>query len=203
MKRKQSVRVPKQKRSIEKRELILEAAQRLFSVKGYHEIHSNAIAAEAGVAVGTFYAYFSDKKTVLLELIRRYQEEFFMRIFLDVPVENIKSLEKLVHSLVRGAFHAFDIDPDFHRVIYAMQFFDEDVKNIFLVSEKKEVMQLKKILKKEKERLQIKNAEGVAVVLHHAVTGVAHKIKLINSTVSEKRAIDTVTEMITLFLRDE
>ena len=57
MKQKKPVRVPQQKRSSKKKALILEAAQRLFSERGFYEVHSNAIAEAAGVAVGTFYAY--------------------------------------------------------------------------------------------------------------------------------------------------
>ena len=54
-------RIPRQERSIGKKLQITEAGLKLFSEKGYHNTNTKEIAAEAGVSVGTFYAYFEDK----------------------------------------------------------------------------------------------------------------------------------------------
>lgn len=63
-------RAPKQKRSIRTRERLLEAARRYFAERGYRETQSGDIAQAAGVSVGTFYEYFSDKRTAYLVVIR-------------------------------------------------------------------------------------------------------------------------------------
>ena len=55
-------RVPQQKRGIETRNHIVEAARVLFSRDGFNGTNAKEIAAEAGVSVGSFYAYFKDKK---------------------------------------------------------------------------------------------------------------------------------------------
>jgi TetR/AcrR family fatty acid metabolism transcriptional regulator len=49
----------------EKRGLILEAAVRVFARKGYHSCRVGDITAEAGVAHGLLYHYFSSKEEVL------------------------------------------------------------------------------------------------------------------------------------------
>ena len=63
------IRVPKQQRSIEKKQRIKDTAVKLMSEKGYHSTSSNEIAKEADVSIGTFYSYFSDKKALYTELV--------------------------------------------------------------------------------------------------------------------------------------
>jgi len=207
MKKKATTRTPKQRRSIEKKEKILKTGKDLFSKEGYHNVHSNAIAAEAGVAVGTFYAYFNDKKDVLLELIEQYQDNFFNAIFNETTGDETRNetadIRDLIRSMITGAFKAFDIDPEFHRVIYAMQFTDEDVKEIFINSEKREIGKISEFIKERIDSKNIEDPDAVAVIVHHAVTGVAHKIKLIDPSVSESAAIDMVSSMIMRFFKVE
>jgi AcrR family transcriptional regulator len=66
------VRIPRQKRSIKTREQIITTALRIFSQKGFYATSSNEIAAEAEVAVGTFYAYFKDKKHLFHQVMDYY-----------------------------------------------------------------------------------------------------------------------------------
>jgi len=49
----------------EKEELIKQAAIRVFASEGFHKARMEAIAREAGVAVGTIYNYFTGKEDVL------------------------------------------------------------------------------------------------------------------------------------------
>lgn len=54
----------------EKRRLILDAAVRVFARKGYHTCRVGDIAAEAGVAHGLLYHYFSSKEELLETVFR-------------------------------------------------------------------------------------------------------------------------------------
>ncbi len=54
----------------EKRKLILDAAVRVFARSGYHGARVGDIAAEAGVAHGLLYHYFSSKEEVLETVFR-------------------------------------------------------------------------------------------------------------------------------------
>ena len=51
-----------------KRTAMMQAAVRVFSVKGYHAATIRDIVSEAEVAVGTFYFYFPDKETLFVHL---------------------------------------------------------------------------------------------------------------------------------------
>jgi len=76
-------REPKQKRSIRTRERLLDAARRQFAEQGYRETQSGDIAKAAGVSVGTFYEYFSDKRTAYLMVIRELFDAILSIDFVD------------------------------------------------------------------------------------------------------------------------
>ena len=59
--------------SKDKRQAILEAATRVFSREGFHPARMKTVAAEAGVAVGTIYNYFTDKDDLLFSI---FESEF-------------------------------------------------------------------------------------------------------------------------------
>ena len=62
------VRVPSQPRAVRTRALLLDAAAREFSLRGYAATTSKSIADRAGVATGSFYQYFASKDVLLREL---------------------------------------------------------------------------------------------------------------------------------------
>lgn len=66
--------LPKQQRSREKREALIESGRLLFNEKGYDQTTAKDIAAHARVATGTFYRYFSDKRQLLMSLIEHQLE---------------------------------------------------------------------------------------------------------------------------------
>jgi AcrR family transcriptional regulator len=72
----------------ERRQQILAAARDVFARRGYHQTTIDDIVAEAGVARGTFYLYFEDKRAVFSDLIDRFASQLTMaivRIVTDDP----------------------------------------------------------------------------------------------------------------------
>jgi len=61
-----------QQRSEETRKHILEAAQRLFSAKGYDATGVAEICQAAGVSKGAFYHHFLTKQAVFLVLLENW-----------------------------------------------------------------------------------------------------------------------------------
>ena len=53
----------------ERRSDLLRAARTVFATRGYHDARIDEIAAQAGVAKGTFYLYFKDKRSIFVELL--------------------------------------------------------------------------------------------------------------------------------------
>ena len=65
-------RVPQQGRSREKVRRILDAADALLAREGADALVTSRVAREAGVAVGSVYAYFPDKEAIVEALALRY-----------------------------------------------------------------------------------------------------------------------------------
>lgn len=110
------IRIPKQKRSIEKRNKIKEVALELFSDKGYYNISSNEIAKKANVSIGTFYSYFSDKDSLICELTKDYYISILDRIpnndFLDSS-----NAKDIIKSYIEIIFEAHSYNSNFHKEI--------------------------------------------------------------------------------------
>lgn len=64
----------------DRRTQVLEHAQRIFARKGFHDTNVSDIVTEAGIARGTFYLYFENKRELFAELIDRALEEIRRRV---------------------------------------------------------------------------------------------------------------------------
>lgn len=59
-------REPQQKRSIEKKNRIIETGFRLMCENGYQKTTTADIAKAAGVSTGIIYSYFKDKRDIFI-----------------------------------------------------------------------------------------------------------------------------------------
>ena len=90
--------VPKQQRQQE----ILAAARDVFARRGYHQSTIDDIVAEAGVARGTYYLYFEDKRAVFSDLIDRFAQRLSMTIVRIVTDDPARSVASQVHENIRA-----------------------------------------------------------------------------------------------------
>jgi AcrR family transcriptional regulator len=76
----------------ERRQQILVVARDLFAKRGYHQTTIDDIVVEAGVARGTFYLYFEDKRAIFSDLIDRFASQLavaIVRIVVDDPTNDM------------------------------------------------------------------------------------------------------------------
>lgn len=85
-------RVPIQKRSIEKKQKILEAGFKLFCEKGYYKTNTIEIAKCAGVSTGAVYSYFKDKRHIYMAAFEEYLNTLSTRLF-----EKLEILQQPFH----------------------------------------------------------------------------------------------------------
>ena len=64
-------KVPRQKRAEDTVSVIVEAAARILEKMGFEGFNTNAIAAKAGVSVGSLYQYFPNKNALLSAVMER------------------------------------------------------------------------------------------------------------------------------------
>jgi AcrR family transcriptional regulator len=113
-----------------RRDQLLDAAERLFSEKGYAETTVLDIAEAAGVAKGTFYLYFPSKEHCMIALKERLMQglvdrfegvlvPLFDQVVRDGGVESV-DIESVTRQLMDETFdhaieHADAFDMLFHR----------------------------------------------------------------------------------------
>jgi AcrR family transcriptional regulator len=87
-----------------RREIILLAAQELFSKHGIAGVNMRDIAREAGVSVGFIYRYFAGQTDIFLELLEAGVGELGSRIDADIEVEDGRALHRLARTYI-GYLH--------------------------------------------------------------------------------------------------
>ena len=115
---KKHVRPPKQERSRQKFDFIVEAATRILSTSGYAALTTNEVARVAGVSIGSVYEYFRNKDEIVAVIVDRHLSaaENSVASF-DFPVAQEWSLKRIINSLVSGFIALHKDDPRLHRVI--------------------------------------------------------------------------------------
>lgn len=88
-------RTVKEQEYAEKRNEILDAAQRLVYTKGYERMTIQGILADLQISSGAFYHYFDTKPAVLEALVERMQQEAEQPLLSIVHDPSLPALEKL------------------------------------------------------------------------------------------------------------
>ena len=113
----------------ERKNEILDTAQRLFYEKGYEQTSINAIIGEIGVSKGAFYYYFDSKENLLDSLVDRSALAISELIDEVLDNDDLDSIEKLNRVFtVSGMWKSKNIDfiKAYIKVIY-------DEKNMLLL----------------------------------------------------------------------
>ena len=131
------IRTPQQKRSIDKKNRIIEAGYELFARDGYFNTNTAQIAKHAGLSTGIVYGYFRDKRDILLEVLSIYVDKAFtpiMDIFdnLETPLD----FENLLSTIIDNTIEIHKNNASIHEALHSLTSSDEAVGNKFLELEK-------------------------------------------------------------------
>ncbi len=204
---KMKARKPVQDRGIQTRTAILDAAKALFAEKGYHGTNSKEIAAKAGVATGTFYSYFDEKKPVFFEVIRGYYREISDAVLADgaleiysLPIRTKSDLRRLVHELIRALYKAHTISPRLHREITAMIYGDPDVEQLIREEENKTITLVGALLAKVSDRLAVEDIGAAVEVVVHSAEEVIHRLRMFEHDIADERVLGELEDMMYRYL---
>lgn len=112
---------PAQARSLVTVNNILEAAARNLAEASGKGFTTNAIAARAGVSIGTLYQFFPSKEAILTELGRRHAQDM-NRIMIAAAASALdQPLPLLVRSLIRAFIAAHANSPQLHLALIERQ----------------------------------------------------------------------------------
>ena len=130
-------RMPTQKRSIEKRNKIIEKGFELMCEKGYYNISTPDIAEAAEVSTGIIYQYFNDKKEIFIEGVKHYANTIMFPMLTILENNNVKinNIETLLRTMIDAYIKNHTISKKAHEELMAMSHLDDDVSDIFKESE--------------------------------------------------------------------
>ncbi len=108
---------------------LIEAARSLFASRGYEGATTAAIAAVAGVAEGTIYRHFKDKKELLLACLEPVISEAMERS-LALAADGI-TLRQLVERMVRERIRILRENQDIYRILFTQGQYQPEIRQLF------------------------------------------------------------------------
>ena len=137
------IRKPIQKRSIEKKEKIIQSGFELICKKGYYNTNTAEIVKNASVSTGIVYQYFKDKHDIFIEALKKYADNIFYPM-LNIPLKEFdkNDLDKIVRNMIENFIQNHKLSQSAHEEIMAMAHSDKDVAFYF---HKREIEMTEKI----------------------------------------------------------
>lgn len=194
-----ATRVPTQKRSIEKKQRIKDAALKLMSEKGYFATSSNEIAREAGVSIGTFYSYFKDKKELYAELVDDIYTAVLTPINLNELPDDL-SIEETVQLYVTAIFRGHEYQTAFQREISSLSEQSDEFRAIEMVHKSNILHVFSEALKAYWEELKPQDLETSTYIILTTVEAVIHDTLFHNGGKNKEAVIRELTAMIVNYL---
>lgn len=141
-------RMPTQKRSIEKRNRIIEKGFELMCEKGFFNTNTNEIADYANVSTGIIYQYFNDKKEIFIEGTKIYTDNNLYPLIniLETREINKDNFRNVINDMIDSLLKVNTISKKAHKELIAMEHLDDDIANIFKENELKVTNKMVSIL---------------------------------------------------------
>lgn len=195
------IRIPTQKRSIEKRNRIIQKSFELICEKGYYNTTIPDIAKYAEVSIGIIYQYFNDKKDIFIEGVKNYSDNIMypMLNILETKKIEINNLDITLENMIDELINAHTISKKSHEELMAMSHLDDDIGNIFKNSELKMTKKIVLLLEnnnicKDNLNEKIHIAIGLIDNLCHEIA--YHKHEDFNYDIMKKEVINMIINIL-------
>jgi len=191
---------PQQARSKAMVEAILEATIRVLIARGYEGATTIAIAARAGVSVGSLYQYFPNKESLVAALIERHVSELVACF--DAAFASVQDAEPRagVRALIRVGIDAHRIHPALHKIL---------VEQVPRVGRLKRSMDTSKLLTERltgylsahPKQLAGRDPKLLAFVVETVVEALTHRVVIERPDTASIAQVETeATELVTKYL---
>ena len=195
----------KQARALKTREKIIESGKELFCRDGYFATSAKKISKHAGVATGTFYNHFNDKKALLLEIYRRHsaavhdEAEHFLRRELGSKTASVETLP-MMRKMVQLVYETHSFSPELHREITVLALTDPDFAEMNRTEKAQAREKLSLLLQPYADAMRIRDVEAADTVISQTFEAVVHSIIINDPAVPKQRLLDALADMLNRFV---
>ena len=193
------IRKPIQKRSIEKKEKIIESGFELICEKGYYNTNTAEITKNAGVSTGIVYQYFKDKHDIFIEALKKYADNIFYPM-LNIPVSNFdkNNLSEIIRKMIDSFIQNHKLSQSAHEEIMAMAHLDKDVAFYFHKREMEMTEKIYDLLVKsgfDNTNLMEKSHISIGLIDNLCHEIVYHKHQKLNYEILTDICINTIVDI--------
>jgi AcrR family transcriptional regulator len=163
-------RKPRQARSIERVNRILDVAEELFVTVGYAATTTNAIAALAKVSIGSLYQFFPDKAAIVQALALRYTEQLYKRLMeIEADQSAPLPLAEYVEQIIDTTYQFFSDRPGYYAIFMQVQGKIPELQEIENAADAQLIQDLAKSLAQRNAGLEPADYETIAFILVKAI----------------------------------
>jgi AcrR family transcriptional regulator len=200
-------RRPQQARSRRTRRALVEAAAAVFEERGYDETNTAEIARRAGVAVGTVYGYFPDKRAILLEIVHETVEQMAQMVLqrLDPELWREADLRGSIRDLIHTIFTTRELRPGLQRIVWERFFKDAEVRAALEAIEARILAAIRTLVLVLEEWGVggVRDPDSAAFVIHTSVEWIGSRLILGGAGDADVvAAVETTTDMIAGLILD-
>jgi len=191
---------PRQSRSQATVDSLLEATARVLVRDGFDGLTTNAVAAAAGVSIGSLYQYFPNKEALVAALIEQHIEKMNSLVLAELARVAQMPIGEAARRVIELTIKMHSIDPKLHRVL------TEQVPRVGRLAKLRESDEIchrmvAGLLAARKDELAIHDADLAAFLLVSTIEAVVHRAAMLYpDRLEDPRLIDETTLLVTRYL---
>ncbi|WP_428268498.1 TetR/AcrR family transcriptional regulator [Haliangium sp.] len=190
----------RQERARKTYEGLIEAAANLFTERGFDATQTPDIAQAAGVSVGTFYRYFSDKKEIYIEATRRDLARAYRQVLDRLKPERFEGTGRraAIEQVLQIMLGFITSMPERQRVLVEMTMRDEQVAALREEFDAAARDRLADLFRAICPIEDVPDPEAMAYVVYTSVKESAYHIAGVTGapSVSRRRAFAALSDMV-------
>jgi AcrR family transcriptional regulator len=200
------VRTPVQKRSVEKKSEIINAAYLLFNKKNYQDVSIRLIAKKAGVSIGTIYSYFGDKRDIFIEAVQLYSKDMYDNLF--KAIENnlcqTDTLEDCFYKIMKKLKEIISAHLIIHRDIMVLSMTDLRIRETYIHNEAATAESIVNLLiPRFKDKIKI-NYDSISIfIMQKSIEEFVQFLLFFNIDIDEDRVFHEMAHMFAFYIENK
>ncbi|GCA98962.1 TetR/AcrR family transcriptional regulator [Mycolicibacterium sp. NCC-Tsukiji] len=191
---------PKQQRSAETRQRILDAAARVFAEFGYRGGTTNRIADAANISIGSLYQYFPNKDAILAALTDAHIDAGATLLAERAAAGMPSELEDQLRLFTRATIDNHRDDPHLHRVLFAEAPRSPALLARLRDTEERAVAAAYELLARHSD-VQVPDLKFAARMTIATIESLTHRLIACAQPADAQQLEDSIVDMLATYLR--